>query len=147
MATAETPSPLEAANHRRHQAAVGAVRQAISDLQASGAAVTFTAVAKTSGVARSWLYDQAEIRQLIGRLRCAAPLSRLEGRASTESMQRIAEALRLEIARLREENKTLREQLARQLGVNRTHPERRDPRSHGEDMSSPSSPAPTSTFR
>ena len=145
MATAEPPSALAAANSRRHLAALSAARQAISDLRASGAAVTFTAVAKTSGVARSWLYDQAELRQLIGSLRGAAPPPRRDERASTESLHRITEALRLELARLRDENKTLREQLARQLGINRTHPERRDHQPHGADMSSPSSPSPTST--
>ena len=145
MADAEPPSPLAAANSRRHQATLSAARQAISDLQAAGAAITFTAVAKTSGVARSWLYDHAEIRQLIARLRCAAPPPPHHQRASTESLHRITEALRLDLARLREENKTLREQLARQLGINRTHPDQRDQQSHGDDMSSPSSPARTST--
>lgn len=140
----ETPSALAAANSRRHETALSTARQAISDLQADGAAVTFTAVAKASGVARSWLYDQTEIRQLIGTLRGAAPKSpRRDERASTESLHRITEALRLEITRLREENKTLREQIARQLGINRTLPTTRQ--AHGQDTSSPSSPAPTSS--
>lgn len=113
MASAETPSALAAANLSRHQAALGAARHAIADLQASGADVTFAAVAKTSGVARSWLYDQAEIRQLIGRLRDDAPPPALHAeRATAESLHQIADALRLELARLRDENKTLREQPA-----------------------------------
>lgn len=145
MASAETPSALAAANLSRHQAALGAARHAIADLQASGADVTFAAVAKTSGVARSWLYDQAEIRQLIGRLRDDAPPPALHAeRATAESLHQIADALRLELARLGDENKTLREQLARQLGINRTQASRSRPDT-GQDMSSPSSPTPTST--
>lgn len=141
----DTPSALAAANSRRHQAALSAARRAINDLQADGTAVTFTAVAKTSGVARSWLYDNAEIRQLIGTLRGAAPRApRRDERASAASLHGIAEARRLEIARLRKENKTLREQLARQLGINRTLP-RATRADRGEDTSSPSAPAPTST--
>jgi hypothetical protein len=143
---ADTPPALAAANSRRRQAALSAARHAMAELQASGATITFAAVATTSGVARSWLYEQAEIRQLIGGLRRAGPppLSRHDERASTESLHRIAEGLRLELARLREENKTLRDQLARQLGINRTQTTTPKP-AFGEDMSSPSSPGPTRT--
>jgi hypothetical protein len=65
-------------------------------------------------------------------------------RASAESLRRLAEGLRLELGRLREENKALRDQLARQLGINRTHAKTLRP-SPGEDTSSPSSPSLTST--
>ncbi len=141
----DTPSALAAANSRRHQAALSAARRAINDLQTDGTSVTFTAVAKASGVARSWLYDNTEIRQLIGKLRGAPPgLPRRDERASSASLQAITDALRLEITRLRDENTKLREQLARQLGINRALP-RATPPHRGEDMSSPSSPAPTST--
>ncbi|MGH9266552.1 MAG: DUF6262 family protein [Acidimicrobiales bacterium] len=138
----DTPSSLAAANSRRHDIALSAARRAITELQADGTAVTFTAVAQASGVARSWLYDNTEMRHLIGRLRGAAPGPRHDERASAASQRSIAETLRLEIARLREENKALRDQVARQLGINRTLPAVRH--TDGEDMSSPSSPAPTS---
>ena len=117
----ELPAALAAANARRHDAALSAVRQAIGDLQRSGGTITFAAVAKASGVARSWLYDQADVRQLIGRLRRTAPPPAVDNeRASTESLRRMAEGLRLELGRLREENKALRDQLARQLGLDRS---------------------------
>lgn len=143
MSAAET-SALDAANARRHQAALVAARQAIAELQRAGSGVTFAAVAKSSGVARSWLYDQPEIRQLIARLRRTAPPPAANNdRASTESLRRMTEGLHLELGRLREENKALREQLARQLGLNRSHNNARA--LPGEDMSPPSSPGPTST--
>ena len=105
--------------------------------------MTFTAVAKSSGVARSWLYQQAELRQAIGRLRTAGPPPVVDyERASTESLHRITEALRLESARLREENRMLKDQLARQLGLNRAH-QKPFTSPSGEDMSSPSSPKVT----
>ena len=143
--TERPPAGLQAANARRHHDALSAARQAITDLQRSGNTITFTAVAKTSGVARSWLYDQPEIRQLIGQLRHSAPPAAVDNeRATTESLRRMAEGLRLELGRLRDENKALRDQLARQLGRDRTHPKTL-PTSPGEDMSSPSSPSLTST--
>jgi hypothetical protein len=143
MGGTDVLAALKAANTRRHQAALAAARQAIATLQRSGSTITFTAVAKSSGVARSWLYQQAELRQLIGRLRTAAPPPAVDyQRASTESLHRMAEALRLETTRLREENKTLKEQLARQLGLTRAqHKPHSSP--PGEDMSSPSSPGAT----
>jgi hypothetical protein len=143
--TKPPPTALQAANARRHHQAHSAVRQAITDLQRSGSIITFTAVAKTSGVARSWLYDQPDIRQLIGQLRRNAPPPAVDNqRASAESLRRMAEGLRLELGRLRQENKALREQLARQLGHDRTRATTLRP-SPGEDISSPSSPSLTST--
>ena len=73
MGGPDVPAALKAANTRRHQAALAAARGAIATLQRSGSTISFTAVAKSSGVARSWLYQQAELRQLIGRLRTAGP--------------------------------------------------------------------------
>ena len=76
MGGPDVPAALKAANTRRHQAALAAARGAIATLQRSGSTISFTAVAKSSGVARSWLYQQAELRQLIGRLRTAGPARR-----------------------------------------------------------------------
>ncbi len=143
MGGTDAPVALKAANTRRHKAALTAAREAIATLQRSGSTVTFTAVAKSSGVARSWLYQQAELRQAIGRLRTAGPPPVVDyERASTESLHRITEALRLESARLREENRMLKDQLARQLGLNRAH-QKPFTSPSGEDMSSPSSPKVT----
>ena len=120
MAGPETPTALAAANARHRNAALAAARQAINDLRRSGTAVTFVAVAKTAGVSRSWLYEQADLRQLIGRLRDATPPPIADNeRASTESLRRMADALRLELSHLREENRFLKEQIAHQLGDRR----------------------------
>jgi hypothetical protein len=83
----DTPSALAAANSRRHQATLSAARRAINDLQTDRTTVTFTAVAKASGVARSWLYDNAEIRQLIGKLR-GEPLPGRHDETSAPALRR-----------------------------------------------------------
>jgi hypothetical protein len=121
MRKPDKPSPLRAANNRRHRAALTSARDAIAALQQNGSTITFTSVAQTSGVARSWLYHQPDLREHIGRLRAADPPTTVDHhRASTESLHRMIQALRLELNRLRTENKTLKDRLARQLGTNRT---------------------------
>ena len=85
--------------------------------------ITFTHVARTAGVSRSWLYRQPELRAEIGMLRRATtaqpvPVPSPE-RGSGESLrQRIAAALD-EITRLKADNHQLREHLAQHLGHRR----------------------------
>jgi len=143
MATTDQLIPLEAANARKQQLALTAARDAIAELQRSGSAVSFAAVAATAGVSRNWLYNQPHLRELIGRLRSSTPPPAIDAeRAGTESLRRITDALRLELDQLRHENKNLKDQLARQLGIKRSPQNRTDP-VDGEDMSSPSSPTTT----
>jgi hypothetical protein len=118
----------------------GSAGAAIDSLQRSGSTITFTAVSKTAGVSRTWLYEQADLRQLIGRLRTAPPPPVVDNeRASTDSLRRMGEGLRLELNRLRVENGLLREQMARQLGTQRALQRAPDP-DVGVDMSTPSTP-------
>lgn len=140
MATADMPAALQAANARRHQSTLTAARKALSDLQRSGSTITFTAVANTAGVSRTWLYQQPDLRQLIARLRTATPPPAVDNtRASTESLHRMAEALRLELNRLRDENRLLKDQMARQLGARRQQ-QKTPATGYGHDMSTPSTP-------
>jgi aspartate/methionine/tyrosine aminotransferase len=122
MARADNSAYLAQANARRRQAALGAARQAIEQLRREGKAINYTVVALSAGVSRTWLYRQDQIRELISQLRQqhapAVPLA--AQRASTASLRQRLDTARAEITRLRAENRSLREQIARQLGLQRT---------------------------
>jgi hypothetical protein len=98
--------------------------QALRELDAAGEPVTFEAVAKRAGVSRSWLYGQPDLRAEIERLRAVhrrAPLSQLPAgqRTSDVSLLRRLEAANTRVRQLTEENRRLRDQLARALGEQR----------------------------
>ncbi len=122
MARADSSSFLAQANARRHQAALLAARHAIEQLQRQGRAVSFSTVAQSAGVSRGWLYRQDQIRGLITRRRALEPpAARVTAqRATADSLRQRLDAARAEITRLRAENRTLREQIARHLGLQRT---------------------------
>jgi len=130
MARADNSSFLAEANARRHQAALSAARHAIEQLQRQGQAVSFSTVAESAGVSRGWLYRQDQIRDLISRQRALNPPAarRLTAqRATTNSLRLRLDAARTEITRLRAENRSLREQIARHLGLQRTQPAEHTP--------------------
>ena len=130
MARADNSSFLAQANARRHQAALAAARQAIQQLQRQGQAVNFSTVAQSAGVSRGWLYRQDQIRDLIGRQQALKPPTARRTtaqRATADSLRQRLDAARTEINRLRAENRSLREQIARHLGLQRTQ--------HGEHTS------------
>lgn len=88
-------------------------------LERGGDPLTFTAVARTAGVSRSWLYDQPDLRDAIIRLRCdrptAPPVPSVQ-RATPASLRQRLDDARADVARLRAENTVLRDQLARRPG-------------------------------
>ena len=107
----------------KHDLAVARTRAAIESLDRAEGSLTFTAVARTAGVARSWLYKQPELREAITRLRqdrIGTPSVPTPQRATAASLRQRLDGLREEAARLREENAALRDQLARQLGEARS---------------------------
>jgi ribosome-binding protein aMBF1 (putative translation factor) len=76
-------------------------------------------------VSRSWLYQQPELRaqidQLPGRPTSGNPAAvPTAEQATADSLRQLVHTYRAEINRLRAENQTLREQLARRLGAERT---------------------------
>lgn len=71
----DNTAPIIAAARQRHELARAKAIQAIRELDRAGTAVTFTVVAGTSGVSRSWLYSQPDIRDQIQRLRDATSRS------------------------------------------------------------------------
>ena len=125
MTRADNSSFLVQANARRHEATFAAAHDAIEQLGREGRAVSFGAVAHTAGVSRTWLYRHEEIRDLIGRLRAKGPPTtvRTAQRASADSLRQRLDTARAEITRLRAENNTLRDQLARHLGLRRAAPD------------------------
>jgi hypothetical protein len=115
--------PLTQAAAARHQRTVGRAEQALRDLDAQGAAISFQAVARCAGVSRQWLYTQPALRAEIERLRDRGP-SRPDGvptrqRATEASLRQRIETLRSENQRLREENTDLKAELAIAYGRRR----------------------------
>ena len=122
MTRADNSSFLAQANTRRHEAALAAAHRAIEQLRREGRTVNYAAVAHAAGVSRTWLYRQDQIRDLVSRLRDHEPpaAALTVQRASTASLRQRLDTARAEITRLQAENRSLRDQLARQLGLQRT---------------------------
>ena len=129
MTRADNSAFLAQANARRHQAALSAAHHAIQQLQRQGQPVTFSTVAQSAGVSRGWLYRQDQIRDLISQQQALkSPAARTAAqRATADSLRQRLDAARAQITRLRAENHSLREQLARQLGLQRTQHDKHPP--------------------
>ena len=117
--------PLSEAAARRHQLTRSRTVQALRELDRSGHAVTFTAVARAAGVSRSWLYTQPDISSQIRRLRQQANGARSAiavptGQRPTDASLRARLTAALDRNKqLADENARLRRQLARALGDQR----------------------------
>jgi Family of unknown function (DUF6262) len=129
MNRADNSPSLAQANARRHQAALAAAHHAIEQLRREGKPVNYAAVAHAAGVSRTWLYSQDQIRDLISDLRQHEPpaAALTAQRASINSLRQRLDTACAEITRLRTENRSLRDQLARQLGLHRMQPASRAP--------------------
>ena len=90
--------------------------QALGELEAEGAAVSFQAVAHRAGVSRQWLYTQPRLRARIEQLRDRAPATALGvpagQRASEASLRQRLESTRAENQRLGKQNAALKAELA-----------------------------------
>ena len=123
---ADNTAHLRAATRRRSERTVDQTRAALRRLDAAGAPITFQALAREAGVSRSWLYNQADLRAEIRRLRrrdqssAPSPTTPDRQRASADSLLRRLQAATGRIQRLEQENEDLRDALARTLGANRT---------------------------
>ena len=116
----------------RHQAMLIRTSGAIENLNDTGRAVNFCAVAIAAGVSRAWLYRQPDIRDLISRLRSTPRSANTQAaqRATAESLRALLDTARAENTRLRAENTMLRHQIARQLGDHRAATGPAQPASH-----------------
>jgi transposase-like protein len=95
----------------------------VRDLNAEGAQISVQAVARRAGVSRQWLYTQPALRAQIERLRDRAPAAAngvpTRQRATEASLRQRLEMLRGENQRLREENASLKTELAIAYGQQR----------------------------
>lgn len=113
------------AARKRRAAALQRTKDALQRLDKAGATITFQTVAETASVSRAWLYREPILRTEIQRLRSdlqargtsARPPS--AQRASDESLQCRLAAAADEVTRLRDENRRLREQVAKLHGDRR----------------------------
>jgi hypothetical protein len=124
---ADQPAQLAAWQAARREDKRERVRAAIRRLDARGARITFAAVADEARVNRSFVYSHEDLAEEVKRLReeSAGPLKprpRRE-RASAASLhvrlcaaQQTNAEQRVEIKRLREENRALRDELSRLRG-------------------------------
>ena len=124
MSRADNSHHLQRAAAARHDAAVTRAHSSIEQLDRTGSAITFTAVADAAGVSRGWLYNQTDLRATITCLRhngtTAATAMPAAQRATNDSLLQRLDGARDEITRLRADNANLRDQLARTLGQQRT---------------------------
>lgn len=121
---ADRTDALRRAAQARHEQALERATAALRRLDRRGDAVSFRALADAAQVSRSWFYRQPQLRAEVERLRQAAPCRDPHGvpasqRASTDSLRQQLSACHQEIRRLREENRQLRDQVARHLGDER----------------------------
>lgn len=122
---ADNTRHIVAAAQHRHEYTRAKAIQALRELETAGAPVTFDAVASAAGVSRSWLYSQSDLRTEIERLRASsrrapgAPVP-IRQRASDASLLRRLEAANARNRQLADENRRLRDQLARTLGEQRS---------------------------
>jgi hypothetical protein len=103
-------------NNTRHRA-----EAAIRELDKQGWPATFASVAAATSVSRSWLCRQPDIRAEFDRLRARRGDDTIPSveRASADSTKRQREDLLDELTILKEENRRLREEVARAYGQQR----------------------------
>jgi Family of unknown function (DUF6262) len=113
------PPALAAFQRQRSTQRRNAVIAAIRKLDRAGESITVAAVASLAGVDRSYIYDQVDLLEDIRQRRSTsvspAPRPAAE-RATIESLQARLTSAHAEIARLKAENRTIRDRLAIALG-------------------------------
>jgi uncharacterized protein DUF6262 len=113
------PEALAAFQRQRSAQRRNAVLGAIRELDRAGQPITVAGVAALAGVDRSYIYDQVDLLEEIRQRRAMpvrpAPRPAAE-RATIESLQARLTSAHEEIARLKAENRKLRERVAIALG-------------------------------
>lgn len=106
---------LEDNRKRQSDEARKKAKEVINRLYKEGKAVNFSSIHKLSGVSRSFLYEDEEIRQMIQESRSSEIDSEMNRRAKYDKTSRskdvIIEAKDKRIARLEEDNRRLKAEL------------------------------------
>jgi uncharacterized protein YpuA (DUF1002 family) len=114
------PEALAAYQRQRSTKRRSAVTAAIARLDRAAQPVTVSGVAALAGVDRSYIYNQSDLLEEIRRRRTTEPvkLARRSAadRATVASLKARLAGAHDEIARLKAENRTIRERLATALG-------------------------------
>lgn len=121
MSRADNTDHLRRSAADRHDAAISRTVNAIQELDRTATTVTIASVASAAGVSRSWLYQQPDLLDAATKLRNRTgpvPIPHAQ-RSTDESLRQRLDAARAEIERLRNDNTSLRDQLARALGERR----------------------------
>lgn len=117
---ADNTAHLHKAASARHERTRCRAIDALDQLESAGSAVTVAGLARSAGVARSWIYTQPD---LLDRINTQPPPTRAAAkprtRASEESWQRRIELAHQRIKELTDENRQLRTQLALAHGQRR----------------------------
>lgn len=134
MPRADNSQFIIAAARRRAAATRKRAVSALRRMDKAGLPITFDAVARQAGISRSWLYNQADLRAEVERLRALrrtssphAPVPDRQ-RASDPSLLQRLQAATEHIKHLQAENRQLHEALAHALGDQRTSAAQRDHR-------------------
>jgi hypothetical protein len=120
-----TTAPLEQYREDRRVRMHGAVRRALTELDAARQPVNISQVAAAAGVSRQWLYD-SPFRKEIEELRRGSGRATSQPRparesASENSLRSQLDTLRARLKETRAENAALRAELERALGMLREH--------------------------
>ena len=106
---------LEDYYKRKTELAINKVNKAIEELQKTGRKINFNVVSKESGVAKTFLYENMEIKKKIETLRNAEINNEINQRAkfdkTSKSKDVIIQAKDKKIAKLEEENAELKNEL------------------------------------
>lgn len=89
------------------------VEKTISELSLSGNEVNFNSVAKSSGVSKSWLYNNPDIRKRIESLRNQTIINNrvVDSKRSKKSEETLIKTLKERIKSLEKENKALKNEI------------------------------------
>ena len=120
---ADRSQAIRAGARRKREQAVVRASATIRELDERGESITFQSVARHAGVSRQWLYEHAELRSEIERLRDGTWTSQntvpAAERSSLASLKKRLATLADENRGLRQEIKDLKTELALAYGTRR----------------------------
>lgn len=96
----------------RRQETIQRVSSAIKSLEKNGKTINFNSVSKQSGVGKTWLYKEKEVRERISKIRQnTAPIKKISDNFNSESKDAVIKMLKNHIKEMEGENKELKKQI------------------------------------